>query len=274
MPTAKDLLDAGQLQAAIEAVSQDVKARPSEMQPRTFLFELLCFAGDWDRAERQLDVIGHQSAQAELGVQVYRNNLKAERDRVRLFSDGLAPHFLTEPPAYVDLHLNAINRMREGNYDEARLLLDQAEEERPALIGKVNGRQFLDFRECDDLIGSVLELIVHDKYTWLPFEQIKSMEISAPKQLRDLMWAPARIEGVDGTVGEVFIPALYVRSSDHPNDQVKLGRMTDWTQVNDLLHLPAGLRLFMVDGTDEAMFEARRVEFDPAEAGARSAHPN
>ena len=274
MPTAKELLDAGQLEAAIQAVSQDVKSRPSEMQPRTFLFELLCFAGDFDRAERQLDVIGHQSAQAELGVQVYRNNVRAERDRLRLFSDGFTPHFLAEPPAYVDVLLSAINMLREEKYDAARSLLDQAEEERPALTGLLNGQQFLDFRDCDDLIGSVLELIVHDKYTWLPFEQIKRMEISAPKQLRDLMWAPGRVEGIDGTVGEVFIPSLYVRSSEHPNDQVKLGRMTDWTQVNESLHLPSGLRLFMVDGNDEVMFEARSVEFDLADVGARSAHPS
>ena len=274
MPTAKELFDAGQLEAAIHAVSQEVKSKPSEMQPRTFLFELLCFAGEFDRAERQLDVIGHQNAQADLGVQVFRNNLKAERDRLRLFSDGLAPHFLTDPPAYVDLHLNAINRLREGQYDEVRLLLDQAEEERPALSGQLNGRQFLDFRDCDDLIASVLELIVHDEYTWLPFEQIKRLEISAPKQLRDLMWAPARIEGIDGTVGEVFVPALYARSSEHSNDQVRLGRMTDWKPVNELLHLPAGLRLFMADGEDEAMFQARSVEFDLADVGARSAHPS
>jgi type VI secretion system protein ImpE len=274
MPTAKELFDAGQLKPAIQAVSQEVKARPSEVQPRTFLFELLCFAGDFDRAQQQLEVIGHQSATAELAVQVYLNNLKAERDRLRLFSDGLAPHFLTEPPAYVDLHLGAIDRLREGAYDQARLLLDQAEEERPSLTGKMNGNQFLDFRDCDDLIGSVLELIVHDKYTWLPFEQIKTLQISTPKQLRDLMWAPARVEGIDGTVGEVYIPALYARSSEHPDDGVKLGRMTDWRQVSELLHLPAGLRLFIADGRDEAMFEARSVEFDLADIGARSAHPS
>src|SRR6185503_17942993 len=261
MATAKELFDAGQLSAAIEAVSQDVKSKPSEMQARIFLFELLCFAGDFERAERQLDVIGHQSAQADLGVQVYRNNLRAERDRLHLFSDGLAPHFLTDPPGYVDLLLGGINRLREENFEKARSLLDQAEEERPALTGALNGRRFLDFRDCDDLIGPVLELIVHDKYTWLPFEQIKRMELSAPKQLRDLMWAPARIEGVDGTVGEIFIPALYVRSSQHPNDQVKMGRMTDWTQVAEELYFASGLRLFMADGKDHAMFEARSVEF-------------
>jgi type VI secretion system protein ImpE len=270
MPTAKELFDAGNLTGAIEEVTREVKSRPTEMSKRIFLFELLCFAGDFDRAERQLDVIGHQSVQAELGVQVYRNNLKAERDRSSLFSHGLHPHFLSEPPAYIDLHLEAIDHLRRANTAETRRALDEAEQERPALKGKLNGQPFLDFREYNDLIGPVLELIVQDHYTWLPFEQIRSIEIAPPKQLRDLMWASARIEATDGTVGEVYVPALYAGSSEHENDQVKLGRMTDWKKINEDLFLPAGLRLFLVDDEDKSVFEASNIEIDPVTGEGQS----
>src|SRR5512143_2436934 len=119
---AKDLLGAGDLQGAIDRMTDEVKASPLDTERRIFLFELLCFAGDFDRAERQLDVVATQSVQTEIGVQVYHNNIKAERDRRRLFSDGLQPHFLVEPPAYVDRHLDALNRMREGNLAQAREL--------------------------------------------------------------------------------------------------------------------------------------------------------
>src|SRR5215213_5777000 len=129
MITAKEMLDAGKLQAAIDELTSRVKANPADTQQRISLFELLLFAGDWDRAERQVDVIAHQSMEAGLGVQVYRNNIKAERERSRLFSDGLRPHFISDPPAYVNLHLDAINRLREGNTGEARETLDRAEEE-------------------------------------------------------------------------------------------------------------------------------------------------
>ena len=270
MVTAKALYEAGELQAAIDEVTRTVKSDPSDSRQRTFLFELLCFAGDFDRAERQLDVLGHQSATAEVGVQVYRNNIRAERDRRRLFAEGLHPYFLTDPPTYVELHLDAINRLREGNFAEARQLLDRAEEERPALTGKLNGIQFLDFRDYDDIIGPALELIVQDHYTWLPFEQIKQIEIGAPKQLRDLMWVAARIESTDGTIGEVFIPALYSGSSEHANDQVKLGRMTDWKKIEKDLFLAAGLRLFLVDNEDKAMLEVRSIEFEPINADTQS----
>jgi type VI secretion system protein ImpE len=94
---AKELLDAGHLDAAIEQLNQEVKSHPTDSRQRTFLFELLCFAGDYQRAARQLDVIGQQQA-AEVGVQVYRDILVAETARRRLFAEGLRPRFLFDTP--------------------------------------------------------------------------------------------------------------------------------------------------------------------------------
>jgi type VI secretion system protein ImpE len=261
MATAKDKLDAGNLQSAIDDLTREVKANPTDTQKRTFLFELLCFAGDFDRAERQLDVIASQSAKAEVGVQSYRNNIAAERGRRRLFSDGVAPHFLEEPPAYVDTHLEAINRLREGDAAETRRLLDRAEEERPALAGKLNGQEFDDFRDYNDIVAPVLELFVQDKYSWLPFEQIKRIEVETPKRLRDLIWPTARIETTGGTVGELHVPALYAGSHEHNDDLVRLGRKTDWKPVSDELYLAAGLRLFWVAGEEKPFLSVRSIEF-------------
>jgi len=268
MATAKELLDAGKLQAAIEELTGRVKASPSDMRQRIFLFEMLLFAGDWDRAERQVDVIAHQSLESGLGVQVYRNNIKAERDRSRLFSDGLRPNFISDPPTYVELHLSAINRLREGDVREARETLDRAEEERPAFKGAINGQEFSDFRDYNDLVGPVLEAIVQDQYTWIPFEQISRLEIGAPKQLRDLIWTPASIEATDGTSGEIYIHTLYEGSGNHSDDQVRLGRMTAWRDAGESLYLASGSRLFLIDGEDRALLEARTIELAPVAAEA------
>jgi len=261
MTQAKELFAAGKLDEAIEELLREVKANPNDASNRTFLFELSCFAGDWERAERQLDVIGHQSAEAELGVMVYRANIKGEQERRRVFSEGVQPHFLQEPPAYVDLHVAAIGQILRGEMTEARATLDRAEEERPAIAGKLSGQDFHDFRDYDDRIGPVLELIVKDKYVWLPFEQIKNLDISPPKHLRDMLWASARIEALDGTIGEVYVPTLYPGTSDSENDQVRLGRMTDWKQVSEELYTAVGQRLFLVDGGDKSLFEGKVVEF-------------
>jgi type VI secretion system protein ImpE len=260
--TAKDLLDAGRLSAAVEQLNQEVRAHPTDTQRRTFLFELLCFAGDLQRAERQLDVIAQQSTSAEVGVQVYRHVLTAERARRRLFSDGLQPGFLFDPPPYVPWHLAALNRLREGRGGEAMALLDQAEQSRAAVKGRVEGQPFSDFRDGDDLLAPVLEVIVQHNYVWLPFEQIKSLHIAHPKRLRDLIWVPATIEAHQGPIGEVFLPVLYAGSSDHPNDQVKLGRMTDWQTTAEGPTQGVGQRLFYIDGQDRGILEVRDVEFD------------
>lgn len=271
MPSAKELLDAAKLKEAIDAVTQEVKANPADAKLRTFLFELLCFAGEWDRAEKQVDVIGAQNATAAMGVLVFRQNIKAERERQRLFADGVPPSFLKEPPEYVDRHVSAIDLLRIGKTDDARTLLDTAEEDRPAISGTIDGTPFEDIRDFNDLVGPVLELIVKDKYTWVPFEQIKSIEIPEPKTLRDLLWAPARILAVDGTVGEIFIPTLYAGSSAHENDLVKLGRMTDWKELGEGLYRGFGLRTLLVDGEEKGILEIRTIHLDtkaPEEAPA------
>src|SRR5687767_11143744 len=101
MNDAKPQLDAGNPTGAVEAALRLVKTNPTNETARTFLFELSCFSGDWDRAEKQLEVIGHQDANAMIGSMIYRQNFKAERDRMKLFSDGQKPESLGPEPAHV-----------------------------------------------------------------------------------------------------------------------------------------------------------------------------
>jgi type VI secretion system protein ImpE len=119
------------------------------------------FSGDWERAERQLEVVGHQDTNAMIGSMIYRQNFKAERDRANLFANGLKPEFLLTPPAYVEDLLQANNRLREGNAGEARQILDDVEENRPAFACRVNDEQFTRFprlqRRNDVRSGSVFE---------------------------------------------------------------------------------------------------------------------
>lgn len=264
---AKEFLDAGQLSAAIEQTNQEVRSHPTDPRQRTFLFELLCFAGDYQRAERQLDIIAQQQARAEVGVQVYRNVLVAESTRHRLFSEGLRPGFLFDPPPYVHLHLEAMNRLREDRPAEAMALLEESERSRPRLRGRLDGQAFEDFRDSDALLEPFLEVFFHSDYLWLPFEQIRHLSICAPERLRDLLWIPARFESHSGLAGEVFLPVLYPGSSEHPNDLVRLGRMTDWKAVGEGLVLGVGQRLFYVDDEEKAMLEVREVAFE-AQASA------
>lgn len=224
----KQLFDSGNLAGAIEALTQELKAHPADAARRTFLFELLSFAGQWDRAGKQLDVISHQSVESELGTQVYRNLLHAEGLRAGVFTKGLKPEFLLDPPAYVELHLEALNRLRDDRPAEAEALLDQSLEARPTLRGQAGEEPFEEFFDCDDVLAPVLELMLIRDYIWLPLEQVQELEISRPERPRDLLWAPVRVVLTDGTQRRAYMPTRYFGSHEHADDLVKLGRMTDW----------------------------------------------
>jgi len=263
--TASDLLQAGNLSATIAQVTEQVKARPGDPQPRTFLFELLCFAGELDRAARQLDVLGSQCAEAEAAVQRYRNLLQGERLRRRLFSEGLRPGLPQRLPGYTELHLEAVNRLRENKAAEARALLEEAEAARPRRSGRLNGEAFDDFKDADDLIGPFLEVITHVNYCWIPFEAIKTVSIPAPTHLRDLLWVPAKIELEIEPLGEAFLPALYIHSHVEADEQVRLGRVTEWRADVEGLAIGLGQRVFWAGEQERAILDVRELEFDHAD---------
>ncbi|MEN6601313.1 MAG: virulence protein SciE type, partial [Bryobacteraceae bacterium] len=65
--TAKDLFQAGRLEEAVRALGIELRNDPTDQKRRTFLFELLCFDGEYDRAEKQLDILADASKEAGLG---------------------------------------------------------------------------------------------------------------------------------------------------------------------------------------------------------------
>jgi type VI secretion system protein ImpE len=182
----------------------------------------------------------------------------------------LQPHFLCEPPPYLHFHLEAVNRLREGQPAEAKALLGQSEHARRRVPGQLAGQPFSDFRDSDDVLSPFLEVFIQANYVWLPFEQIKHLTIPLPKQLRDLLWTPAVLEAHDGPVGEVFLPVLYAGSSTHANDQVKLGRMTDWQMAGEEVVRGLGQHLFLLDGNDRGLLELRELTFTAGANGTEA----
>ena len=61
--TAKQLFQAGKLNEAMKALAAEVRDNPTDPRRRTFLFELLCFAGEYDRAEKHLHVLAQGNSQ-------------------------------------------------------------------------------------------------------------------------------------------------------------------------------------------------------------------
>jgi type VI secretion system protein ImpE len=248
---ATELYRAGRLAEAVDAQIQAVKAGPGDQARRLFLFELLAFSGDLDRARRQVEALKYDELELETAALNYRKLLDAEGLRRRLFSEGLAPEFFGEPAAHARLRLEAVNRLREGKPAEATETLARADAAAPAVKGKFNGQDFAGLRDCDDLFSHVLEVMAQGRYFWVPLEQVESLAMKPPRFPRDLLWFPARLDLHDGASGEVFLPALYPGSHEHSDPQVKLGRSTDWKGDEGGPVLGVGLRQFLLGHLDD-----------------------
>ncbi|HXB72175.1 MAG TPA: type VI secretion system accessory protein TagJ [Candidatus Acidoferrales bacterium] len=228
---AKELLGAGKVRDAEKALSAYLRDNPADAGQRTFLFELLCFAGQYERASKHLGVLAKSSPEAEMGAVLYYSALHAEQTRHAMFLKQDYP----KAPA------------------------------RPSAPGKLNGKPFQSIRDADPEIGARLELYAAGAYLWIPFQHIVSIQMEAPKCLRDTLWAPALVltgPSFNGTdIGQVIIPAIYPFSWKSDDESLWLGRSTQWVADDEGHEFPVGQKMFIVDDDEVPLLEIRSLEF-------------
>lgn len=261
--TADELFKAGKLDEAIEAQIADVKSHPADQAKRLFLFELLAFSGDIERARRQAGAMTFKEIELESAAESYRKLLDAEEKRRKVFAEGVEPKYLQEPPAHVRRRVEALNLLRHGEGAKACEILDEANEAIPAISGAVNGNRFESIRDCDDLLGSVLEVMALGEYYWVPLEQIESLAMNPPTTPRELIWIPTRLELAEAASGDAFLPALYPGTHEREDDALRLGRMTDWKEVENEPVTGSGLKSFFVGEEAMSILQWRELEIDP-----------
>lgn len=231
---ALSLYRAGQLQPAIEALGVELKKQPLDARRRTFLFELLCFAGEYDRAAKQLDILSDSSKEAAAGAMLYRSALHAERTRQDMFERD-------------ELPLGAA---------------------RPSTGGVLNGTAFEELADADPRIGSHLEVFIAGSYTWVPLVHVESVETEPPKRLRDLLWLPAILHATPDfrlqDLGEVLLPVLSPLSWKSADDAVRLGRTTVWEDHPRYGEVPLGQKLLRFGEEEEPFLEMRSLTFQHA----------
>ncbi len=228
---ARNLLKQGEVRAAQGALSEWLRSHPGDHLERTFLFELLCFSGDWDRAERQLSVLAKGDPQKELGAILYFSALHAERTR----------HDLATVPAL------------------------QADSNPPSsLLGTLNGRPFQSISDADPNIGARLEIFAAGCYAWLALEHVASIRFAAPRRLRDTLWAEATVQTNSsfhgGELREVLVPVLYPFSWKAADQSVWLGHRTVWAEEQGEAR-PFGQKMLLVDDEEIPLLDVRELAF-------------
>lgn len=246
------LYQSGQLAEAVTAAFTKVKGRPADVGARLFLAELLCFQGDWERAEKQFDAAAKQSHDDGFFALLIRQLIRGEILREQVFAEGRPPQLIGELPRDSALQLELCVALRDKQVSDAENLITAAQEARQPVNGVCNDQPFDDIRDLDDRMAGILEVITATgKYYWVPWQSVKLLEFSKPERPSDLIWRKASIDVENGPEGEVFIPVRYpFPNAEGWDDQLRLGRATSWSGNELGAVIGLGQRMLLVG--DEA----------------------
>jgi type VI secretion system protein ImpE len=266
---ARGLLRSGDPRAALETLKQEVRKAPRDPRLRTFLFQLFCVTGEWDRALTQLTVVGELDKLALPMVTTYRAAIRCEVLRAKVFAGERQPTFFGEPEPWMSLLLEANRRLAAGATEDASALRDQAFDAAPASSGTVDGTAFDWIADADPRLGPVLEAIIDGKYFWLPVHRLRGLEIEPPVDLRDAIWLPAQFTLSNGGATVGLLPARYPGSEASADPAILLGRRTEWREQGDWF-LGLGQRMLTIGAeADVALLDLRLLEITaPAEPAA------
>jgi type VI secretion system protein ImpE len=258
---AEELVQAGNIQEALEDLQQRVRSKPADVSLRIFLFQLLAVLGQWKRALNQLAVIGDLDKQIWPMVHAYREAINCEMHREAVFQGKIKPLVFGEPKEWVAVLIEAQQAFARGQFDTFQKLNEQALDEAPARSGKINDEPFEWLADADQRFGPVFEVIFNGHYYWAPQDTIKAIRSEKPTDLRDLLWTPAEVTWSNAGQNMVMIPARYPRITDVDNNDL-LGRKTDWLSVGADLVEGSGQRLLATDQADHPILQVRSIVFD------------
>jgi type VI secretion system protein ImpE len=241
--TPLELFHAGRLSEAVMLQHGLVQDRPGAASARLLLIEMQLFTGQFQAIRQNLDELKRDLPEMEEYVRAFRLLLDAEQKRQRLPIEG-EPVFLRDPPEHVAFRLDALHALRQESPRVAMNYLDEADARSSWVRGRIDGREFDGARDCDDLLGPVLEALIDDQYAWFPCEEIRRLRIAKLESLRDFYFVPAHLSAKSGEDWFVHLPALYAGTYRNADDLIRGGHESDWEAEQDGPTRGIGQRIF------------------------------
>lgn len=239
------LLNEGKLDEAVAAATDAVRNAPANTALREILCELFCLQGDLLRADKQADTILVQEPQAAVTASLLRQLIRAETMRQECWREGRVPEFIGEPDEVCKRTLASMVAVRAEDPAVAMEELNQLADGMPELSGTCNSIPFEGFRDLDDMLLGVMEVLTSTgKYFMVPFSRIVSAEFAPVARPRDLLWRQCEMTVEDGPHGVVYIPSLYIDTDQSEDSPLRLGRATEWIETPEHPVRGLGQRLF------------------------------
>ncbi len=268
MDTARERLREGNVQQALDQLKQDVRKAPRDPRLRTFLFQMFCVIGEWDRALTQLTVAHELDPATQAMMQTYQSAIRCEVLREKVFRGERTPTVFGDPGGWVPLLIEANRLLATGQGAEAARLRDAAFEAAPEAEAVLNGVACQWIGDADPRMGPIIEAVVEGKYMWIPFHRVKWLNIDPPADLRDQVWMPAKFTWSNDGEAVALIPTRYPGSATSADPAIQLARRTEWTDVDENWSLPIGQRVLVTDLDETALMDVRKISLTQAAVAA------
>jgi type VI secretion system protein ImpE len=269
----RQLLRDGELDHATRKVSEWVRQDPTDSGNRVGLFQLLAASGQWTRASEQLRVAGELDAEWLPVVGAYRHAIGAEQEREQVMAGNVTPLMASPVPRWQQDLLAALREDHDGQAAQAasrrRHALSQAE----GVGGHVDGRRFEWLGDADPRFGPCLEVVFDQGYSWVTFSSLRSIEFSAPQDVRDLLWRQAALVLRNGQRLNGLVPARYPNTEASAVQRLRLAQMTDWVGEQESAK-GLGQRVLITESDEYPMLGVRRIDFDPSPSDGDWSWPN
>ena len=259
------------LSTCLNELKNEIRLAPTDHEKRIFYFQLLCVLGEWDKAVTQLGVCRDLDPANLPMSQTYEQVLHCEKFRDAVFCGIQTATILGEPPTWIALMQEAVKHSADGNWESFAATQNQAFEEASATKGKVllhsNGGNadtaeelaFDWIADADPRFGPMIECIVNGRYFWVPFENIESIEIEKPTDLRDLVWTPAQFVWRNKGEAVGFIPTRYPQAEKSDDDQIKLAGKTEWEEPSEGTFLGSGARMIATEANEFSLTQISKI---------------
>ncbi|TVQ55903.1 MAG: SciE type virulence protein [Phycisphaerales bacterium] len=268
---AHEQFQTGRLREALRTAVEEVRDDPTDLDKRFLLAQLLCFAGDFERADKQCEVITQQDAEAVVVTNLLRQLIRAESNRQSFFTDGRLPDFITPPSDAMKMRIEVSVLIRDGDESAAAQRLGEANQQLD-ISAEVDGMTCEGFRDLDDLLAGVLEAhSANGHYYWFELKHVEHLTFQRPEQPCDLLWRPADVKIRNGHEGKVFVPVCYPGTqSVADDDEIRLGRATEWFGEENLVR-GRGHRMYLVGDECQGLINLETIRIaQPATVGQKA----
>ena len=238
MTDARALLRAGDPRGALEQVKQEVRKSPRDVRLRTFLFQMFCVFGEWDRAVTQLTAAAELDKLALPMAQTYRAAIRCELLRGKVFAGERTPTVFGDPEPWMSLLIEANRVLAAGREPMQPGCATTPSSRPPAATGSIDDEPFEWIADADPAWARCWKRWSIGKYYWVPFRRLRTLDIEAPADLRDQIWMPTHFVWSNGGESSGFIPTRYPGSEASTDPAIALSRRTEWQERRRLVPRP------------------------------------